>query len=319
MDEIMPRKLTKYTTEVFIEKARKIHGNKYDYSKVDYVNAHTKIIIICYIHGEFLQTPNSHLNGNGCQKCAVKLATIRMTLTIEEFIIKARKVHKNKYDYSKVNYVNFMTNVIIICPIHGEFLQTPNCHISGHGCHICGGSKKLTRKIFIEKAKKIHANQYDYSKVIYINALTNVIIGCPVDGYFSQNPHNHLMGRGCPICKTSKGEIKVAKTLKDKKIKYIKQKTFKDCINPKTNHRLLYDFYLPKYNILIEYNGMQHYHNAYFHNKGGNKTFKSQQYRDSLKKSYALSHGYKFLVIKYNNKNIKKTITEALSNPTSQP
>ena len=148
-DEIMSKKLT---TEIFIERARKIHGNKYDYSKVVYVNCYSLIIIICPLHGEFVQTPTVHLSGRGCQKCG---GTTR--LTTEEFINKARKIHGNTYDYSKVVYVNTHIEIIIICPKHGEFLQTPNGHLSGKGCMKCSGLEKSTTEKFIIRAKQIVA------------------------------------------------------------------------------------------------------------------------------------------------------------------
>lgn len=185
----------RYTTEDFIEKAKIKHRDKYDYSKVKYVNNTTKVTIICPSHGEFEQTPKIHLSGLGCPACSggVKITT-------EEFVERARKVHGDKYDYSKVNYVNSSTKVIIICPIHGEFEQAPTNHLSGQGCPNCGGRKRLSTDDFIEKAKKVHGDKYDYSKVNYFNSETKVTIGCPIHGEFEQTPNAHLSGQGCPIC-----------------------------------------------------------------------------------------------------------------------
>ena len=183
------------TTEEFIRRAKKVHGDKYDYSKVEYKGTHTKVCIICPIHGEFFQTPNNHLHGQGCLACGG-----RKQLTKEEFIQKAREVHGDKYDYSKVEYVNKNTKVKIICPIHGEFFQTPNNHLQGHGCHKCVGCKQLTKEEFIQKAREAHGYKYDYSKVEYINAHTKVKIICPIHGEFEQEPNSHLEGKGCPNC-----------------------------------------------------------------------------------------------------------------------
>ena len=108
--------MKKPTTEEWIEKAKLVHGGKYDYSKVEYVNAKTKVIIICHKHGDFLQTPDKHLIGRGCSKCGGS-----EKLTTTKFIEKAMLIHENTYDYSKVEYVNAHTNIIIICSIHGEF------------------------------------------------------------------------------------------------------------------------------------------------------------------------------------------------------
>ena len=184
-----------HTTEQFIVEARKIHGDQYDYSKVNYVNNNTKIIIICPIHGEFLQTPSQHLSGSGCPLCANNIR-----LTTEQFIERAREIHGDKYDYSKVNYINANTHVKIICPIHGEFLQTPSQHLSGHGCLLCAGKVRLTTEQFIERAREIHGDKYDYSKVNYINRMKDVIIICPIHGEFLQRAGHHLSGVGCPRC-----------------------------------------------------------------------------------------------------------------------
>lgn len=122
-------------------------------------------------------------------------------LTTEQFIKKAQQIHNNKYDYSKVEYVNNRTKVCIICPEHGEFWQTPNSHLNGNGCSSCKGLKKLTTKEFIERAKQVHGNKYDYSKTIYVNKRTKVCIICPIHGEFYQTPHNHVYQKqGCPEC-----------------------------------------------------------------------------------------------------------------------
>ena len=125
--------MKKLSTEEWIQKAKKVHGDKYDYSKVKYYNAHTKVCIICPIHGEFWQTPASHLMGNACPKCGGKTK-----LNTDKFIHRAKEIHGDKYDYSKVEYINATTKVCIICPIHGEFWQTPAKHLSGKGCKKCG-------------------------------------------------------------------------------------------------------------------------------------------------------------------------------------
>ena len=139
----------KITFEEFIVKAREVHGDKYDYSKVEYVNQLTKVCIICPTHGEFEQTPDSHLHGHGCPKCVGK------NKTTEQFIEEAREVHGDKYDYSKTYYNGAFKKVTIICPIHGEFWQKPTMHLIGQGCPKCSGKNKLTTEQFIEEAKKI--------------------------------------------------------------------------------------------------------------------------------------------------------------------
>lgn len=199
-------KLTQLKTnkENFIKESNEVHQNKYDYSEVDYKGVTTKVKIICPVHGEFWQTPRVHLKGCGCPKCGLERQNDATRLTTEEFIIRANKIQGNKYDYSKVEYVDYMTKVCIICPEHGEFWQTPNKHLLGQGCPKCGNTKKLTLTEFIERSRKIHADKYDYSKVKYINNGTKVCIICPDHGEFWQTPHNHLIGHGCPKCKNNK-------------------------------------------------------------------------------------------------------------------
>jgi hypothetical protein len=180
------------TTNIFIERAKKAHGDKYNYSKVEYKNSQAKIIIICPEHGEFEQQARTHTDGSGCPKCIKRSA--------EEFINEAERRHNYKYDYSKIVYKNIICKIIIICPIHGEFQQTPYNHLH-YGCAKCAGNAKCGVDGFVEKARKIHSNKYDYSKTNYTNAHTKVIIICPEHGEFKQKPNKHLSGgHGCPKC-----------------------------------------------------------------------------------------------------------------------
>lgn len=166
------RKLTK---EQFIEKAIEIHGNKYDYSKVNYIDAKTKVCIVCPEHGDFLQLPYNHLNGNGCPSCA------RHKWDTDSFIKKAMEVHGDKYDYSKTEFKSTREKVCIICPEHGEFWQYPLSHLNGNGCGkekrgvrencwenrkcpVCGKTfkeRKKHKKICCsEECRKIYVNEH---------------------------------------------------------------------------------------------------------------------------------------------------------------
>ena len=133
------------TTGEFIQKAKAVHGDKYDYSKVEYVNNKTKVCIICPKHGEFTQVPHNHLLGQGCSDCAREKYTEKRTHSLEDFIEAAKAIHGNKYDYSHVVYVNAHTNVCIICPVHGEFWQRPSHHLGGHGCSKCATEKNAEK------------------------------------------------------------------------------------------------------------------------------------------------------------------------------
>ena len=184
----------------FIDKANKVHNGKYDYSKVEYIDTHTKVCIVCPEHGEFWQIPNAHLCGCGCPACSNCKRP-----TTEEFIDKCKLVHGDRYDYSQVSYVRTHDKVRIICPEHGEFMQTPSSHLRGAGCPECGKVSRTGRPYynngkFIEKARKVHGERYDYSKVEYVDTNTPVCIICPEHGEFWQKPSNHLNGSGCYKC-----------------------------------------------------------------------------------------------------------------------
>jgi len=255
-----------YSTSTFIRKSKLKHGDLYDYSKVEYINTDKKVCIICKEHGEFWQPARSHLRGAGCNKCGIQ-KQIKLTFskfTTEYFIERARNIHGNLYDYSKVDYKTAKDNVCIICNIHGEFWQIADLHIHGNGCSKCGHIKtckhtKHTTEMFINKARNIHGNLYDYSKVDYIRSASKVCIICKLHGEFWQNANSHLIGVGCPICKLSKGEMKIAKYLKLKHFHFIREYSFENCISPYDN-LLRFDFYLPDYNICIEYDGQFHFH-----------------------------------------------------------
>ena len=301
----------KYTTEQFILKAREVHGWKYDYSKVDYKDSHTKVCIICPIHGEFWQKPDNHLNGWGCKKCGDKSASDKKRKTKEEFIKKAREIHGDKYDYSKVDYKNDRTKICIICPEHGEFWQTPNNHYK-YGCDKCGDKtisekQTLTTEEFIEKARKVHGDKYDYSKVEYINNKKPVCIICPKHGEFWQTPNNHLRGNGCPTCNESKLENEMREFLKENGINYESQKSFKWL---KYKNKLKLDFYLPEYNIAIECQGKQHYESKDCF--GGEEEYIEIVERDLVKHNKCIENGIS--IIYYTN--LKEGIVNKFLNET---
>ena len=183
------------TVESFIEKARKVHGDKYDYSKVTEIhNNHHKVTIICPVHGEFQQTPQNHLNGTGCPRC------IGLYTTFDEFLKMAKEVYGDKYDYSlaKEDFVNMSKPIRVICPTHGIFEIVPTVHVRSRcGCPKCS---HMSTEEFIEKAKEVHGDKYDYSITEYINSSTKIAIICKEHGIFYQLPHAHLKGFGCRLC-----------------------------------------------------------------------------------------------------------------------
>ena len=190
--------------ENFIKKSNKKHDNKYDYSKVEYVNSKTKVCIICPEHGEFWQTPAAHVRGNGCPECANKKRGKR-TVNTESLIEKYKSIHNNKYTYEKTQYIDANTKICVTCPEHGDFYILPFNHLNGQGCAKCKG-RNLSQEEIIENFKKIHGDKYDYSKIEYKKSKEKVCITCPIHGDFYQTPQKHLSGQGCPKCSVIKRE-----------------------------------------------------------------------------------------------------------------
>lgn len=185
--------------DTFIRKVFKVHP-KYDFSKFKYINARTKGIVICPVHGEFKATPDSLLRGHKCIKC-----TGHYSPTTLEFIKRAKDIHNNKYDYTNVSYTNAKQSISIKCPIHGIFTQIAEVHLRGNGCPSCGviassDAKRLGQEEFIEKSKKIHQYIDDLSNVQYIDCRTPIELICPKHGSYKIIPNNYLSGRRCSKC-----------------------------------------------------------------------------------------------------------------------
>jgi hypothetical protein len=186
----------RYNLETFLDAAKKVHGNRFLYDQVIFQNVKCKIIIGCKIHGDFCQTPDKHLSGQGCPKCK-KSAHKDLVYIINE----GSKIHANRYDYSKAIFKRMYDNIEIICEQHGSFWQTPHNHLSGQGCPQCARENtRLTINEFITKANLVHNNKFDYSNVNYVNCITEVEIICPQHGSFWQTAGGHLAGHNCPKC-----------------------------------------------------------------------------------------------------------------------
>ena len=193
----------------------------------------------------------------------------------DEFIGEAQLIHHNRYDYSKVKYINNKTKVCIICPDHGEFWQIPSDHLNGKGCPQCAGNVRCDKDTFVEKAKHIHNDSYDYSKVEYVNAHTKVCIICPEHGEFWQTPNNHLNGNGCPLCKNRK----IGNVLRDTVEGFIEKSNelneITNCLkvlSPQQRNREILrnreiDIYIPSLKLGIEYNGLRWHSEEFGKNK----------------------------------------------------
>jgi len=189
------QEFTQLNTEEIIEQFKDTHGELYDYSKVEYISAHKKIKIRCAKHGYFKQTPTSHKNGSHCPKCSKNYCP-----TTKEVIKRFKNVHKDKYNYSKVDYTKSSTPVTIICSEHGEFKQVAGTHWNGSGCPKCAQNVQLSTKDAIKQFKKVHGDTYDYSNVVYSKNDINITIGCSKHGDFEQTPNAHKQGKGCAKC-----------------------------------------------------------------------------------------------------------------------
>jgi hypothetical protein len=243
----------KLNTKKFIKKATQIHGDKYDYSLTNYIGNINKVKIICPEHGVFEQEANSHLQGHGCKKCGVSVRSAKKKDNVNQFTKKAIQVHGDKYDYSLVDYKNSQTKIKIICPEHGVFEQKPSDHINNNaGCSKCKNNKlSLGYNSFVDKANKIHNNNY-----------TNIKIICSKHGEFNQTPQSHLKGYGCNKCgiSISKYEEEIVNYLKTiTKTKIIENN--RSILNGKE-----LDIYLPDHNLAIEFNGL-YYHSELFKDK----------------------------------------------------
>lgn len=250
----MKRRLT---TEIFIERSKKVHENKYDYSLTEYNNSTTKVTVICPVHGEFSILPSNHLRGQGCPKCNGR------NFSQEEVLKKFNEVHGEMYDYSKVVFRKMKEKVHIICSEHGEFLQTPQKHINGQGCPRCSAQtkamkRKMTSESFIERANQVHHGKYMYRLLPMKNLHEKITIKCPMHGDFQQIAQDHLNGHGCPICgkQNSFAEEEINTFLLS-----LGEKTEIHTRNVIPPYEL--DIYIPNRKIAIEYNGLR-WHSEHF-------------------------------------------------------
>ncbi len=226
--------------------------------------------------------------------------------TTSEIIKEFQKIHKDTYNYSKVNYINSSIKVEIICTKHQSFWQLPSAHKQGHGCPGCNSSNKKTTFETIKDFKKVHKDKYNYSKVNYNKSVNKVEIICPEHGSFFMSPNAHLsLKYGCPKCSSSKGEFIIQDYLEENKIDYIKEAK----LIPKELYR--WDFFIEEYNLAIEFDGVQHFEAVpYF---GGEEAFQKTQERDKIKDKYCIDNNINSLRIPYwNINNIEEIVIEEI-------
>lgn len=280
-------------TDIFKTRAISTHGSKYNYDKVNYINHRDKVIITCPQHGDYEQPPTNHIRGYGCGVCAelVRFNNLR-GYDHDEFIVKAKEVHGTRYGYSRTEFTDGNKRVIINCSIHGDFEQKPRVHLNGSGCVKCAGIFRPNTEEFIRQAEVAHNSKYTYAKFVYTTSRKKGIITCPTHGDFEQTARRHLKGQGCPVCKSSKGELRIKAILDKNNIRHIREYSI-----PGVTPRFRYDFYLPDHRLLIEFHGGQHYFPVEFF--GGREAFRSGVLRDFLKRSTARSLKIPLLVFNF--------------------
>lgn len=288
----------KPTTEEWVNSVKDLYGGKYDLSKVIYKDNKTPVEVVCPEHGSFYPIPNNYKKGiSGCPLCNNKLKHDRFSKTTEQFVLEAKKIHGDKYNYSKVDYYDNVTPVVIICPIHGEFMQQPYVHLQSSNCPKCSLEKKaaeqrITKVDFINRANDIHNNFYDYSKSDFLNTSDKTCIICPKHGEFWQSVSNHLRGYGCPKCR-NKNQTKlynrIVECFPNCKVEYEKHL-------PWLGLQSL-DIYISDINVGIEYDGLQHYQPVDMF--GGESTFVATVKRDEMKNQKCKENGCKLFRMKY--------------------
>ena len=289
--------------ETIINRAKEIHGNKYNYTKVVDTLSNDKICIICPEHGEFWQVLLNHLRGHGCPICGGSKRKSNDT-----YIKELKEVWGNTYDFSVTHYTNALSPVEVICKKHGKFLPLAINILKGHGCPKCGAERiglfhLSNTEDFIKKSKIVHGDKYIYTKVDYKKAKEKVCIICTEHGEFWQTPDQHLSGCGCPKCNYSQMERRTENLLRQYKVNFEPQKRFEWL------GKLSLDFYLPQYNIAIECQGEQHYKPIKY--IGGEEKLRIISERDDRKKILCESNGVKIFYIKY-TENIENKVKELL-------
>lgn len=293
--------------KTFIENANKIHGNRYSYEHVKYVKNNKKVTITCPVHGNFPQTPNSHLNGNGCLKCGKQRLANLLRSNTEEFVQESKKIHDDNYSYEFVNYVSSVDKVIIVCSTHGQFKMSPSAHLQGQGCKKCGDqrtadAKRKTVEDFIRESNEIHDRRYSYNLVDYKRCHDKVVIVCAKHGEFKMTPKDHLRGHGCKAC--GSGISPASQRWLDSL--GVNEREYRI-----PNTKYIVDGYDPLTNTVYEFMGVYwHGHPDYFYSEDINPSAKrtyGDLYKETLKKIKDIEDlGYKVMVKWEDPQNRKK-------------
>lgn len=305
----------------FVRKSKSFYDIEYNYDDVQFNNLHDKVILSCPIHGKWEVIAANHMMGkSSCPSCH-KLKTIKKLkdsnlISQDDFIYRCEKAHNFIYDYSKTKYTHSMDYVLIICKIHGEFRQQARNHMIGKGCPRCANkekSKNLTRTIksLLQSFKNIHGDRYLYDLNHKVRGIDYINIKCKTHGDFKQMARVHLEGKGCPKCSLSHGENAIAMYLTKNQIDFEVEYKINDGV---TDRILRYDFFLPKYNTLLEYDGEQHYFPVNFGgmtNEIASEVHKKIVERDKRKNKWAKENNFRLIRIAYNS-NIEDVLKKVI-------
>lgn len=311
----------KYTTETFVAKLKEKFGDQYNYNKVIYTGSGDKVEIVCPIHGGWSTTASHAMRlKHGCPECTKEKKAIAKRNTVaKRFYEEIQELYPN-YDFSKFIYTHHKMKSIVIGSLHGEFTISPNALWNGCGCALCGiektsSKRRATKKEeFFEVMKRVRPN-YDFSKFVYFDGKTEGIVICPDHGEFLAKPVNLKSGRGCPNCQCSKGEGRIKELLTENQVIFEQQACFPDLRDKRV---LPFDFYFPELNILIEYDGKQHFEEI--KKFGGEKGHLLLKKHDKMKNEYCKRKGMGLLRIPYwDFKNIEEILVkEGILNGTQK-
>ncbi len=247
------------TVEDFIKRAKAAHGDRYDYSKIEYRGVDSKVVITCPEHGDFEQIPYDHMKGRGCAKCGAAKAVEARRHSLHDFVTSARLLHGDKYDYSKSVYVSSLTQIEIVCPDHGSFWQVPHDHKTRYGCRACSGLEPIDFETFETRGSFAHQGAYEYDGKTYTGYSGTVGVKCQTHGWFVQRPKDHARGAGCPSCASEKTSSKAERDIGD----WLEGLGERVIRNDRTAlGGMEIDIYLPDRAVGIEYNG------SYWHHDG---------------------------------------------------
>ncbi|EGQ8456767.1 hypothetical protein KGV31_004065 [Vibrio parahaemolyticus] len=305
------------TGDRVVDAIDRLFGGQYEFSGFRMVSEgrsrRKHAVLICPQHGEFTIRPNHLFNGVGCAKCGDDRAAELRSASLSEFVEKSRIVHGDRFDYSKSVYERAIKKVVITCPEHGDFEQTPNDHLNGYGCPFCGGRLPIGKREFIERARSVFGDMYDYSMVEYENQLKPVLIGCKNHGCFWKQPKYHLAGSGCPACSVSGGELIIMRHLDLIGVDYLYEHSPEGLVNPDTGRKLRFDFYLPDHLVAIEFDGAHHFHENHF---SDDDDLWAIRHRDAIKDAWCVSNGVSMVRIPYWEKSrIKNILDEKIKAP----